>query len=82
MAAPMKTMKTRSPGYETRGCGECGGSGSTMHCGNGPHDRTEIATCTRCGGEGQARVFVYAVQEVRSATRGGSHTTPDKSPGP
>jgi hypothetical protein len=63
MPAAMKpSMKTRTSGYETRGCGECGGTGTTAECGNGPHDRPETVTCNWCGGQGQARVFVYTVQ--------------------
>lgn len=58
-------MKKGSPGYETRGCGECGGEGFTMHCGNGPHDRPDTVTCPRCEGLGEMSVFVYAVREVR-----------------
>lgn len=60
-----RTIKKGSPGYETRGCGECGGEGLTMRCGNGAHDRPEPVTCPRCGGLGEASVFVYAVREIQ-----------------
>jgi transcription elongation factor Elf1 len=64
-----RTVKTRVSGYETRGCGECGGAGATMHCGNDPHDRPETVTCARCGGRGEASAFVYELSSslARSA---------------
>lgn len=49
-------------GYRVSRCRECGGSGETTECGNGPGDRREIATCGRCAGAGEARVWTYPVR--------------------
>lgn len=56
-----RTIQASSPGYETRGCTGCGGTGVTTECGNSPHDRPETVICTRCEGLGEASVFVYAL---------------------
>lgn len=59
--------RRRGPaGYETRECALCEGSGIVMTCGNGPHDRPERLTCSRCEGRGEARVFLYGTYGARN----------------
>lgn len=67
-ASATTPARRRGPaGYETRECGLCEGSGVVMECGNGPHDRPERRTCSRCEGRGEARVFVYSTYNTYSS---------------